>query len=213
MSTPLPAALPFRDAAHAKMQREYIHSMQAQGWTLFGTEVPYSNGHGFVDVVLFTEGAVGPGRLWLVAELKPTVQNIGEAIRQVRRAQQSFFRSYPDLLKGQSREAACRFPLVVLASEENWRRCAAYATLFAGIELELFHPDHVRQRDARNKSEIECAILEAGRSTRRLTCAEKEEASGSTACCPGSIPEAYPDRLRDARSRHLGPDRTCAQRH
>ena len=172
----IPSSSPLRDAAHARMQRDYIHARQAEGWRLLGAEMPYGNGNGFADVVLFKDEAGDGGRRWLVSELKPTLQNVGEAIRQVRRASGLFPRSYPELL-GPDGAPNCRFPLVILASEENWRRCVLFSALLAGVDLEFFHPDRAVQTTVSSKFEIECAILEAAKAPTRSTYAE---AAGET---------------------------------
>jgi len=198
--------IPFRDAAHATMQREYTLSKESEGWTLFGTEVPYSNGLGFVDVVMFRERP-NTGRSWLVAELKPTMQNVGEAIRQVRRAQQLFFRSYVGL-PGSANSQNHGFPLVVLASEENWRRCAAYSALFTGIELKFFHPDPTQERAVRSKFEIETAILAAARPRAPLSGGVREASNSRTSLVPESIPVRRACCLPWTRSRPQGPAET-----
>ena len=150
---------PLLDEKHARMQSEYIRVRETEGYTLHGTEVPYSYGKGFVDVVMFRQTGEGKPDSWLVSELKPALHDLGEAIRQVTRAKMLFFGSNAKLLDTR-RTHDLHFPLAIWANENNWRQCANYARLLTGIELEFFHVDRQIATAVWNKYEIQKAIID-----------------------------------------------------
>jgi len=145
------------DEKHATMQREYIRLKESEGYTLFGTEVPYGYGKGFIDVVMFKQDNKLQAATWVIAELKPRIHNFGEMIRQVRKAQQLFFISNKDLLNP-NYENNMKFPLVIWADNENLQQCVRFMRLLTGIELDFFQTDRKRFIEISNKFEIETAI-------------------------------------------------------
>ncbi len=148
------------DHRHAAMQREYIEARESEGYVLYGTEVPYNHGRGFIDVVVSRTDHRRKEVTWLVAELKTSLHNLGETIRQIHRAERFFFESNP--VRGTPGYTSIRrFPLVVWASEQNWRQCSNYWQLLAGIQVEFFHPEHRHATHAWNMYEIAKAIAQA----------------------------------------------------
>ena len=146
------------------MQSEYIKAKESEGYLLYGTEVPYNSGRGFIDVVMSRVDHERKQVTWTAAELKTSLRNLGETIRQVRRAQQFFVPGNADRL-APGYPAEHRFPLVVWATDQNWRQCASYWKLLSGIELEFFHTDHAAAVNAWNMYEIAKAIAQAAEPT------------------------------------------------
>lgn len=149
------------DHRHSDMLKEYIFNKEKQGYKLYGTEVIYNKprGHGFIDAVLFR---IIPGTTsteWLVAEIKPTIDNVGEAIRQVKSAKEYFFQHHKHLLKTHNIKSI-KYPLVIWADQQNLDQCLEYAVLFKEMDLEFFHSNETISNEILNKFEISMAVFE-----------------------------------------------------
>jgi len=147
------------DHKHATMLREYIAAKVAEGFTLLGVEMPYNRrpGNGFVDAVLYRSLADAPGTEWLVAEVKPSLADVGGTIRQVKIAARHFPDTYRDLLTAKN-AIAIRYPLVLWASTETYAQWRQYAELLADVDIEFFHADPVVARHFAGLHEIHRAV-------------------------------------------------------
>lgn len=158
MATPRPPI----DHRHAKMLLGYIAEMEAKGFVLHGTEVPYrkTNGHGFIDVMMYRQHPTTGTTNWLVTEVKTDLVDIGRTTRQVLAAREFVPTHHRQLFKSH-RAQTIRYPLVVWASDANLIQCLNYSRLFEGIDVEFHHPNPDAASAAANKFQIHSAIAHA----------------------------------------------------
>lgn len=109
---------------------------------------------GVVDAILRRNFAGERKATWLVCEIKPQLFDIGETIRQVRRAQEYFCKARPDM-RVDGWENEYRYLLVVEANRENAIQVVdTHRDLFAGIEVAYHHEDQRNLALIRNMEEI-----------------------------------------------------------
>lgn len=152
------------DARHATLMQAYIKDMQAKGYTLVGVEVPYNyyGQRGFIDVVL--RRTTPQGEEWLVSEIKSTLLDIGEAIRQVNRAREYFLMGSTCLAPTNARVT---YNLVLRAVDSNVRLWRMHQTLLDGVPVVWQPVEDESSGEATHKFEVALAI--ASMNSRGLT--------------------------------------------
>jgi hypothetical protein len=132
-----------RDHKHASFTQSFIAKKQREGFRLVGCEVMfnYFGDRGVIDVVLRKDYPSERRAIWVLCEIKPDLHDIGEAIRQVRRAEQYFCRARPDL-RVKDWENEYEFVLVLEASKQNLLEVLdLHRDLFKGVEVMYHHED------------------------------------------------------------------------
>ncbi len=139
------------DWKHSGLAQSFIERQALEGFGLAGCEVHYNHygDRGVVDVLL--KRSVSGRSLWWVCELKPFLQDIGEAVRQVHRAQTYLRKSRSDLF---GEEDELKFGLVLLASDHNWLAYRKHCDLFRNFQVLFHHEDARTERRIRNFQEI-----------------------------------------------------------
>ncbi|MBI1390792.1 MAG: hypothetical protein GC154_20375 [bacterium] len=130
-----------------------------EGYRLDACEVMFNHygDRGVVDVALRKEDPVKRLMEWLICEMKPWLADVGEAIRQVRRAQEYFCLSRPDFArKGWVNQY--RFLLVLEANDQNAAQVQQYRDLFHGMEIAWHHQDEALRRRILYRIEIDDAV-------------------------------------------------------
>ncbi len=143
-----------QDKAHREMMSEFVKDKKKEGYEA-ETEVPYNfyGRSGFIDVILKERNKL------FVCELKPRLFNVGEAIRQVKQAQEFFLRARPEYSKFQE----VHYFLIIKANEENLQVCAENKEMMKEIPIMFWETDKDNQ-ERTNREYIE--ILQ-GKSTGR----------------------------------------------
>lgn len=147
------------DQLHASLMQQFLEAMESE-YEVVEVEAPYNHYgfRGFVDVVLRSR-AKDPIPRWRVCELKPELTDLGEAVRQVKKAQRYFCQARGDLLGREEYEI--EFPLVLLATYENLHMCIHYFNVLRDIKVEFFSPDREMTRAIANRYEIFAAMEDA----------------------------------------------------
>ena len=150
-----------KDHQHAAFTQSFIEVMKKRQYSLVGCEIMYNHygDRGVIDVVLRKDSADQKRSTWLICEMKPRLYDIGEAIRQVHRAEEYFLRARPDM-KIQDWENEYRFVLVLEADKQNLYQVESlHRNLFAGIDVMYHHRDSHQVDTIERMREIMNAIL------------------------------------------------------
>ena len=152
-------SLPPRDHRHASFTQSFIDRMRKNRFRLVGCEILFNHfgDRGVIDVVLRRDNSQERSATWLVCEMKPQLNDVGEAIRQVRRAQAYFCQARPDILV-KERENQYWFVLVLKAHEHNLQQLNQYHDLFGDIEILFHHEDPAEIQRIQNRHKIQQAV-------------------------------------------------------
>lgn len=148
------------DHRHATFTKSFISQKKSEGYQLAGCEVLYNHygDRGVIDVVMRKQISGTKEVEWMICEMKPQLYDIGDTVRQVKRAQEYFCKARSDMIMKDCMNRY-RFLLVLEANDHNLMQVQKYRDLFQGIEL-MYHHDTAA---IRNKflvaSEIENAVL------------------------------------------------------
>ena len=150
------------DSRHADFTQSFINASLQRGFSLVGCEIHYNHygDRGVVDVILNRRGSEEGQMDWEICELKPRLSNIGEAIRQVRRAQRYFRESRKDLFE-EDLQHKLAFLLVLEATDHNLKQYRNHPGLFQGIEVRFHHEDPNQCRQIESLKAIHEAVREA----------------------------------------------------
>ncbi|MFB3789397.1 MAG: hypothetical protein ACE15F_23805 [bacterium] len=148
-----------RDQKHASFLSRFIQAKIKDGYHLAGCEVPFNHfgDRGVIDVVLRCDDPLVHKAVWWICEIKPALYDIGDTIRQVRRAEQYFCQARPDMNKP-GWENEYRFVLVIDAQMENFQDMDKYRDLFQGIEVVYFNQNPEQIQQIKILDEIQQAI-------------------------------------------------------
>ncbi len=120
------------DKEHADMAKGFVKDLKKRGYKT-RVEMPYdyySEG-GFVDVVAWSNDEL------VTCELKPTLVNIDETLRQINHTRNFFLIAKPEL--AESRKP--RNLLVLKATTDNLNICGQYLDLLHDVDLVFWHED------------------------------------------------------------------------
>ena len=150
---------PIKDYKHATLMKKFITDQQNDGFQFIGCEVFYNyfGARGVVDVLLRKDDGGTKTSTWLVCELKPALYDIGETIRQVRRAKEYFCKARPEYTNvGWTN--IYKFVLILEASAYNYEQVKEFRELFSDIEIQHYHSDKSRLKQINNMVEIDRTI-------------------------------------------------------
>jgi len=124
------------DKEHAEFMNQFISEYKEKGYNV-EHEVPYNwyGDRGFIDIVLCK------GNKLIICELKPQLTDIGETIRQVRKAEDVFLKAKPEY----SRFEDIKFVLVLKATNENLEVCKQYSEVLKGVKVIFWNTDKKAQ--------------------------------------------------------------------
>ena len=150
---------PPRDHRHALFTQSFIDRMRKNRFNHVGCEILFNHfgDRGVIDVVLRRDNPNERSATWLMCEMKPKLYDVGEAIRQVRRAQAYFCQARPDICV-KERENQYRFVLVLEAKESNLQQLIQYHDLFGDIEILFHHEDPAEIQRIQNLHKIQQAV-------------------------------------------------------
>jgi hypothetical protein len=148
------------DHRHASFTKSFISQKKSQGYQLVGCEVLYNHygDRGVVDVVMSKHVSDTKEVEWLICEMKPQLVDIGETVRQVKRAQEYFCKARSDMVVKDCVNRY-RFLLVLEANDHNLMQALKYREIFQGIEVLYHHEDLVVKNRIMAVSEIENAVV------------------------------------------------------
>jgi len=154
------------DEKHALLMHQYIQTSQQDNFKLFSCEEPYNlyGERGFIDLILIKHDKNNKTCCWKICELKPTLLDLGETIRQINRAKQYFFKARTDLLNT-SFSNIMEYPLILEANKANLSLCLKYLDLLKDIDIEFFSSDIKLAQQITSEFQIQKEISNIQRSS------------------------------------------------
>lgn len=138
---------------------EIVKFLKKCDFQLLGLEIPFSHygERGFCDAWLAQRDFSKKTQYWVTAEIKPEIVDIGETVRQVNRMKLYFYKDKKSLLDGWNNQLL--FPLIVEASESNFRTFMEYEDYFRNIDLIFFDKTTGLKNEFNQRLEIHKSIL------------------------------------------------------
>ncbi len=163
----MPENILVHDSEHATLIEAYINASRKKGFELVGCEVPYNyyGNRGFIDVILKRTDNQTRTVHWLICEMKTKLCDVGGTIRQVKKAEQFFFKDKEKDIVDRKYVNLFEYPLVLKATSENYDIYTSYRKIFKDIKVMFFDANSSIFENTESRLEILKAIKECQRNS------------------------------------------------